>query len=438
MPPTILGANGRPLTATRPAGTGFEFGGWITQSLTDRWTDATEDGIHGFLKSFEQLYRSQPVLSSVVDKLSRRVATLPFAAFQLDGLTREPVDSSDSLATLLRRPWPRASTVDLIHHIEQSMLVHGNAILAKVRTDGDRDAAPDMLWPLDWSKISAYGQEGGLIEWWSTTQFGGLERFVRAEDVLHFSWSSPGASQIGVSPIEKLGVTLRLDDATVRHQTAQYRNGSRPSLAVGIEHPNPTRDMLLQAKAIIEEAHKGMDQSGGTLFTGANATVKPLSLTPAETELIEQRRLSREEVGMVYDLAGPLMNDLTHGTYSNVTELQKGLYRDVIPPWTELIVQTFQAQLLDQQPEWLDRVVRFDFTDKLKGEPRELAETLKIEVEAGLRTRNEARGILGLPPDGDPDDPDNPANQLTANVNNQAPVNTMGTESPVASPASQE
>jgi phage portal protein BeeE len=57
---------------------------------------------------------------------------------------------------------------------------------------------------------------------------------------------------------------------------------------------------------------------------------------------------------MVYDLAGPLMNDLTHGTYSNVEEL-KGLYRDVVPPWTTLIVDTFQAQLLDPSRRgWID------------------------------------------------------------------------------------
>jgi phage portal protein BeeE len=44
--------------------------------------------------------------------------------------------------------------------------------------------------------------------------------------------------------------------------------------------------------------------------------VTPLTWTPVEAALMEQRQLSREEVGMVYDLAGPLINDLTHGTYS--------------------------------------------------------------------------------------------------------------------------
>jgi hypothetical protein len=45
-----------------------------------------------------------------------------------------------------------------------------------------------------------------------------------------------------------------------------------------------------------------------------------------------------------------------------------------------------------------DRFVDFDLTDKLTGDPKELADTLKVQVDAGIITRNEARRILNLPP----------------------------------------
>jgi hypothetical protein len=92
----------------------------------------------------------------------------------------------------------------------------------------------------------------------------------------------------------------------------------------------------------------------------------------------------------------------------------------VLPPWATLVVETLEAQLLDPEPAWMDRVIRFDFSDKLRGEPREHAEKLKIEVEAGLRTRNEGRYELGLEPTDDP--PGEGANALTMNVNNQGSV----------------
>jgi HK97 family phage portal protein len=170
-----------------------------------------------------------------------------------------------------------------------------------------------------------------------------------------------------------------------------------------------------------------------TLVLSGGASVEQLSLSPVEAALIEQRNLNREEVGMVYDLPGPLMNDLSHATLANVAEYQKALYRDVVPTWTELMVQTFQVQLIDPEPAWLDLLLRFDFSDKLKGDPETQIAMTRNAVEAGLLSRNEGRRDIGRQPEGDPTDVANPANQLTANVNNQAPVKDM-----VADPAASQ
>jgi HK97 family phage portal protein len=375
-----------------------------------------------YLRSYEDIYRSQPVVAGVVDKLARRTATLPFHGYRnLPNLDRELI-VGDSLDSLIKHPMPRAGTVHLLHHIKASLLIHGNALVAKVR-GGDRKAPPVMLWPINWATVSAYGD--GRIEFWSTTQFGGQERFIRAEDTMHFAWPGPDGGEIGVSPLEKLGVTIRLEDAAQRHQTALFKNGTRPSMAISVEQEKSDIAALEFARDRVEAMHKGVDNSGKTFFMGANVKVQPLSLSPVETALIEQRKLNREEVGAVYDLAGPLMNDLEHGTFSNVQVLLDSLYRDILPPWLTLIQQTFQAQLLDQQPEWSDRFLEFDLSAKLKGDPVQLATSLKLQVEAGLLTRNEARRILNLPPMSDP-----AADELTANLNNQGTLGDMSAPTP--------
>jgi HK97 family phage portal protein len=436
---TLETADGRLMRAQRPSGATYGVGGSFTPAyFPPMWSNGEREGDEDmFLRSFDAIYRSQPVIAGVVDKLARRIATLPFDSYRrLPNHAREVV-YGDTLDSLIRRPMPRTGTVHLIHQIAQSLLVHGNAVVAKLR-GADREAPPVMLWPLDWSQMSAYGPLGGQIEWWSTTQFEGQERFISADDVILFAWPSPSGGEIGVSPLEKLGVTIRLEDAAQRHQTALFRNGTRPSLAVSIDSPDVKVERLEYARQRVEAMHKGVDFSGKTFFMGANVKLQPLSLSPVETALIDQRKLNREEVGAVFDLAGPLMNDLEHGTFSNVTELLRSLYRDVLPPWLGLIEETIQTQLLDVEPAWTDRFCEFDLTDKLKGDPVELATSLKLQVEAGLLTRNEARRILNLPPIGQPDDPDEPANQLTANVNNQASLDQMGDSTPLVSPTSRE
>lgn len=378
----------------------------------ERYPNGLTDGFDGALVSYDRLYRSQPVLAGAIDKIARRAASLPFGAFdQLPNGSRKPIVPEDGLQTLLRRPRPRQSTVHLLAHVFQSLLIHGNALVAKLRTS-DRDAPPVMLWPLDWARIGAYGEPGGDIEWWSTFQFGNDERFISAADTIHFAWPGPDGGQVGVSPLEKLGVTIRLEDATQRFQTANFRNGNRPSLAISLEQAKPSPQLLEVVRQSIDNLHKGVDRAGKTILLGAGAKVQQLSMSPVEAALIEQRKLNREEVAIVFDLGGPSLSDITDNSLGNVAERNRAFYRDVLPIWTELVVQTFEAQLIDQEPAWAHRVVRFDFTAKLVGEPVEQADALKSKVEGGLITRNEAREELGKEPmDG--------ADELTANVNNQ-------------------
>jgi phage portal protein BeeE len=99
------------------------------------------------------------------------------------------------------------ASLSLNYHVMLGLLVHGNALVALLRGDGP-DNPPTGLWPLDWQYVSAYAKYGGPMEWWSTTQFGNSgELFVRPEDVMHFAWGDPGGTEIGVSPLEQLGVT---------------------------------------------------------------------------------------------------------------------------------------------------------------------------------------------------------------------------------------
>lgn len=428
---TLQAADGRILRARRPAGVGLGLsGGFLPTAFPPMWSDGTrygdEDG--RYLKSFDAIYRSQPVVGAVVNKLARRIATLPLDVLRSQDDGSRKIIRGNTLDTVLRRPRPRSSKVHLLGSIATSLLVHGNDVCAKLRTGDDPEAPPDMLWPLDWAHLNAYGEPGGTIEWWSTTQFGD-ERFIRAEDTVHFAWPGPDGGELGVSPLEHLGVTIRIEDAAQREQTAIFRNGIRPSAAVSVDMVNPNRNQLEMAGAIVKAAHKGMDRSGGWVWMGANTKIQPLSFTPVEAALIEQRQRSWEEIAAVYDMAGPLSGDLTHGTYSNVQVILDSLYRDVVPPWTTLIVETLQAQLIDPEPAWLDLHVRFSFEDKLRGDPVAAAQADRSDVETGLKTRDEVRTARGLPPKG------GIAAELTMAVNNQAPLDSARATSNSAPPA---
>jgi hypothetical protein len=176
---TFQTADGRllPARSTGQAARNGAFGG-LPGSFPALWSDgerypnALTDRLDGHLASYGRIYRSQPVVAGVIDMMATRAATLPFGAFTTtaDG-SRTAVPRTDSLATLFRRPRQGQSAVHLLNFVFTSLFTHGNALLAKVRGQ-DPEGPPEMLWPLDWAHISAYGEPGGDIEWWTTTAVG--------------------------------------------------------------------------------------------------------------------------------------------------------------------------------------------------------------------------------------------------------------------------
>lgn len=429
---TIQTADGRLLRTQRPAERGLA-GGLFPQSFAPMWSDGERmpngltDGFDGRLVSFDRIYRTQPVLAGVIDMIAFRASTLPFAAFteNADG-SRTRISRSDGLSTLIRRPRPGQSTVHLLNYVFTSLLTHGNALLAVLEPTGSE--LPGMLWPLDWSYVSAIGEPGGDVEWWGTTQLGNGEQYIPADRTVHFAWPGPDGGQIGVSPLEKLGITIRIEDAAQRYQAASFRNGNRPANAIMFQG-DLKRDALEYNERILEAFHRGPDNAGRTMMLPGGTDIKSLSMSAVEADLIEQRRLNREEVAIVLGLSGPSLTDSTNSALGNVAERFRAFYRDVLPPWATLVCETFESQLFDRYPEWMDRLARFDFSDKLRGEPRDQAETLKILVEGGIITRDEARYEVGKPPMG------GNAGLLTLNVNNQAAIDSLDDEPQPVVPA---
>jgi HK97 family phage portal protein len=130
----------------------------------------------------------------------------------------------------------------------------------------------------------------------------------------------------------------------------------------------------------IHDTHGGVDQAFRLMLLSGGMDFKGMSQTAVEAELIEQRKLDREEVAAVYDIPPPLIGILDHATYSNVAEMHRMLYVTVLGPPLVMLEETIKAELIDPEPAWEGHFVEFDLSEVLKGD------TLK-EIQA-LRGRS--------------------------------------------------
>jgi HK97 family phage portal protein len=403
MPPVVVGADGR---------VHVQSNGADAIALAPN-ADGTQRVI-----SYGDLYQGQPIVFALVNKLARHISTLPLKVYRRrpDGERERVTDPDHPLVRLLHRPTDRYSAVHLKQWLAMPLLVHGNAVIAKFRGNGPTEPPTELL-PMDWRYLSAYAPRGGPIEAWVTHETDEW-RALPATETIHAAWIATGQRDLGVSPLQALGTTIRLDDAARRYQTSNFQNASRPGGFITLPQDVTLSPEDKQAlRAGVEAMHKGVDNHFRIALLTGGAQWQAASFTAQEAELIQTRMISREEACIAYDVAPPVIGDLTHGTYSNVDAARQEFYRTTLRPWLTMLEETLHAHLIAPEAQWDGLFVEFDMAEQLKGSPLEQAQALKLEVESGGLTLNERRQIMNRAPvEGDN------ADQLLVPVNNLAPA----------------
>lgn len=368
----------------------------------------------GRVVSFDQLYASQPWLHIMVNKIVRQVARLPLKVYRRDpDGSRERV-SDGPLVDLLRSPsGPRGrmAAVDLKQWLLFDALVHGNSLVKKVRAEAG--GPPTGLVPVPWPRVT-FTPSG-----WGVADGGGPPRLIAFQDTVHVAWNAT-ADGLGVSPLQPLGVTVRIEDGAQRHQAAMLANGARTPTAITMTpdflsfEPDKRDQIIGNLRADVERLYAGPDNSGRPMLLPPGLATAPVGYTAVEAELIDQRRLTREEIAAVYDIPPPMVGILDHATYSNVAEMHRMLFTTVLGPWLTLIEERLMAQLVRGETAFDGLFVEFELKDVLRGDPVGEAQALTTQVQNGLLTINEARAVGNRPPFDDPlcDAPLIPANNV--------------------------
>ena len=335
--------------------------------------------------TYEGVYRSQPMVYAVVNKLVYSMARLPLRVleYEADGISRREIRNHPA-SRLMRRPYPRGSSFDLKASIAWSLHVFGNALLLKAREGAG--AAPYELWPVPWRNVQVITDERGPIGY--AISINGYEQVqVGPEDVVHLSL--PG----GISPLEPLRRTLALEDAAMTFQGESLRNGATPRGVFQSEQRLPDQ-VIPRLREELAKLYAGPENAGRFAVLDNGLKFTAVSQSAVDTELMSQRRLSREEVCAVYDVAPSLLG-MAQSTYSNAQEHRRALF-DGIASKIALVEEGLQVQLVDEEPAWDGIHVEFDPSELTRLDPEARARMYLLSQQASTTTINERRAEEGL------------------------------------------
>ena len=349
--------------------------------------------IGGGSMSYEQIYRRQLWVNVAANKLMRGIGRLPFKPYRHTGEDRERIRPGDAvggkLAERIQRPYPRASTFQLWEATVGGVAIHGKARAAILCPEPG--APPDAIVPLDWKQITPRYLDGQLALYEIRPNPNRPDVFyLRPDEVFECGFWK------GVSPLEPLAVTLGLEDAAQRYQTASFRNGARPSgLITTAVELKPHQIERLERQ--VQGKHTGADNAFRVaILDQVDAKWQQMSHTAVETSLIDARRLNREEVAAAFDIPPPIIGILDRATFSNVSEQHKMLYVDTLGPWLVMLESAFRRQIIDAWPDYAGTFAEFDLGEVLRGDPKERAEAYQKWLQ-GIYTVNDLRKMENLP-----------------------------------------
>lgn len=339
--------------------------------------------------TYEAIYRSQPIVFAVVNKLVYGGGRIPLHVWGEDANGEYVHTSGTSLGALLRNPHPRGSQFSLKAHIWLSGLIYGNSLLLKYRPAAG--AAPTEIWPVPWRNVQTISDERGVSLYAIT--IGTETMAIGPEDVVHFQF--PGGS-----PLESLRRTVALEDAAITWQGENMRNGVTPRGAF-------TTDARLNEAVIprlrdeLTKLYAGPDNAGRAAILEAGLKWQQIGLSAADAELIDQRKFSRQEVCAAYDVPLLLIVPENASSFPAQIEARRALY-DAIAARLVLIEDTMNAQLVYGEPEWEGLIVRGDTNELLRPDPEARARMHMLTQQASTTTINERRAAEGLPRIDDP------------------------------------
>jgi HK97 family phage portal protein len=379
--------------------------------------------------TYGAMYRRQPAVRTVVDFLARNVAQLNAKVYERVSNTDRLEVWDHPLAELLRHPNPVTTRYRHMFATVADMAIYDVAYWRMLR-QGGRTAvvrvSPEVLRAYD--EVAPNGTLRRVHRLVDGTA-------VPRSDLVIFPGYSPDNFDEGVSPLETLRRVLEEETAAQQHRQGMWRNSARQSgwIQRPIEAPDWSDVARQRFRADVEAMMAGASNAGRIGVLEDGMTWNANSFSPKDTEYIAGRRLTYEEVAVVYGI-DPSLFGLGSATKASAEQKHQEVYQDVLGPLLRQIQDELDLQLLPVlQPIGNSTTyIEFNIAEKLKGSFETQAAVLTTSVGVPLMTPNEGRARLNLPklPGDEWDLPIQPMNVIYGGQ----PAVTVPTEDP-GSPA---
>lgn len=203
-------------------------------------------------------------------------------------------------------------------------------------------------------------------------------------------------SVTGVGLLEYAKDVLGLSIEESTYMLNLFRNGLSAKALLTSKTPFK-REIKEQLKKDLSAFYSGSANAGKMMVLEGDINVTPLSLTPTDIKLIENKHFTISEISRFLNIQKHLLNlDRQQGTYSNITSERMMLLQNTLMPYVTMIESAMNAKLLTPQEIEQGYYFAFDTSEMLRLTPQDQAQFMTNLYKEGIVNLEEVRTTLGL------------------------------------------
>ncbi|MBG8552348.1 phage portal protein [Hymenobacter sp. BT594] len=366
-------------------------------------TEETNQGVLGAVLGFgggvagvsvnERTALSISAIWAGVNNISQDIAGLPCQLFRKTDAGIEPVTGHRATRLLNLQASALQNSFQLRQSLVAQVLLRGNAY-GKIERDGRQSLAKIHFKHPGETEVRL--SNGRL--WY---KFNGDPKLYADYEVIHLRGLSLDGV-MGVSVLTYHRETIGKGLASSRSQTRFYENGTRATLALEIDK-RLSKEAAANLRESYQEVYGGVENTGKPLILEEGMKARPLSLSPADAQYIEQAKLTRSDICAILRMPPHKIGDLERSTNNNIEQQSLDYVGDTLMPWLLNFEQEYRLKLL-RTDEVENSYFRHNITALLRADATARATYYGKMLERGVYSINEVRALEernGIGPAGD-------------------------------------
>lgn len=229
--------------------------------------------------------------------------------------------------------------------------------------------------------------EDGIIKYKITR--GEDEITKTREDIFHI----PGFSEdgiIGLSPLTYFSNMVSLGKAYETFSNQYFKNGVLPS--GNFEIPTKLKDEAYnQLKKDIQSNYGGLGNAGVPMLLENGLTFKPVTINPADAQLLASRKFQVEEINRVYRVPLHLSQSLDKATNNNIEHQSLEFIMYTMLPWFKRAEMAINTQLVTPNQRKNGYFFEFNIDSLLRGDQKSRSEAYRNGRNGGYLSANDVR-----------------------------------------------